>query len=75
MQNQMNNIKYEIIIYWSEQDDAFIVEAPELAGCKADGETYEEAISNIKLVIQDWIESAIILGREIPKPKGKLMYA
>ncbi len=74
MQNQMNNIKYEIIIYWSEQDDAFIVEAPELAGCKADGETYEEAISNIKLVIQDWIESAIILGREIPKPKGKLMY-
>ncbi len=71
----MNNIKYEIIIYWSEQDDAFIVEAPELAGCKADGETYEEAISNIKLVIQDWIESAIILGREIPKPKGKLMYA
>lgn len=71
----MNNIKYEIIIYWSEQDEAFIVEAPELAGCKADGETYEEAISNIKLVINDWIETAKSLGREIPKPKGKLMYA
>ena len=73
--NQMNDIKYEIIIYWSEPDKAFIVEAPELAGCMADGETYEEAIANIKLVIQDWIETAKNLGREIPKPKGKLMFA
>ncbi|MBK9150320.1 MAG: type II toxin-antitoxin system HicB family antitoxin [Saprospiraceae bacterium] len=71
----MNNIKYELIIYWSEQDDAFIVEVPELAGCKADGETYEEAIANARLTINDWIETAIRLGREIPKPKGKLMYA
>jgi predicted RNase H-like HicB family nuclease len=71
----MNNIKYELIIYWSEVDEAFIVEVPELAGCKADGETYEEAIFNAKLVINDWIETAISKGREIPKPKGKLMFA
>jgi predicted RNase H-like HicB family nuclease len=71
----MNDIKYELIIYWSEQDESFIVEVPELAGCKADGETYEEAIANVRLTISDWIETAIGLGREIPKPKGKLMYA
>ncbi|MBK9733466.1 MAG: type II toxin-antitoxin system HicB family antitoxin [Saprospiraceae bacterium] len=71
----MSDIKYELIIYWSTQDDAFVVEVPELAGCKADGETYEEAIVNVRLVIDDWIETAIGLGREIPKPKGKLMYA
>ena len=71
----MSDIKYELIIYWSVQDESFIVEVPELAGCKADGETYEEAISNAQLVIKDWIETAIRLGREIPKPKGKLMYA
>lgn len=71
----MNDIKYELIIYWSEQDESFIVEVPELAGCKADGETYEEAIANVRLTINHWIETAIGLGREIPKPKGKLMYA
>ncbi len=71
----MNDIKYEMIIYWSEADNAFIVEVPELSGCIADGETYEEAIANAKQVINDWIETAISLGREIPKPKGKLMFA
>lgn len=71
----MVNIKYELIIYWSEPDESFIVEVPELAGCKADGDTYEEAIANAKVVISEWIETAKILGREIPKPKGKLMYA
>lgn len=71
----MNDIKYELIIYWSTHDESFIVEVPELAGCKADGETYEEAIANVRLVINDWIETATALGREIPKPKGKLMYA
>jgi len=71
----MNDIKYELIIYWSVQDDSFIVEVPELAGCMADGETYEEAIANVRLTIIDWIETAIKLGRDIPKPKGKLMYA
>lgn len=71
----MDNIKYELIIFWSESDDSFIVEVPELAGCKSDGETYEEAIANVKLVISDWIETALEMGREIPKPKGKLMFA
>lgn len=71
----MNDIKYEMIIYWSEADNAFIVEVPELSGCIAEGETYEEAIANAKQVINDWIETAISLGREIPKPKGKLMFA
>lgn len=71
----MNDIKYELIIYWSTQDESFIVEVPELAGCISDGETYEEAIVNARLIIDDWIETAIRLGREIPKPKGKLMYA
>ncbi|HMR87907.1 MAG TPA: type II toxin-antitoxin system HicB family antitoxin [Saprospiraceae bacterium] len=71
----MIDIKYELIIYWSSQDDAFVVEVHELAGCKADGETYEEAIANVRLVINEWIETAIELGREIPKPKGKLMFA
>ncbi len=71
----MNDIRYEMIIYWSETDKAFIVEVPELSGCIADGETYEEAIANAKLVISGWIETAISLGREIPKPKGKLMFA
>ena len=71
----MNDIKYELIIYWSVQDDSFIVEVPELAGCMADGQTYEEAIANARLTIIDWIETAIKLGRDIPKPKGKLMYA
>jgi predicted RNase H-like HicB family nuclease len=71
----MNNIKYELIIFWSESDESFIVEVPELAGCKADGETYEEAIANAKMVINDWIETATKMGRVVPKPKGKLMYA
>ncbi|RLD10913.1 MAG: type II toxin-antitoxin system HicB family antitoxin [Chlamydiae bacterium] len=68
-------IKYEIIIYWSEDDQAFIAETPELAGCFADGATYDEAIKSMEVVIEEWIETAKQLGREIPKPKGKLMYA
>lgn len=71
----MDNIRYELIIFWSESDESFIVEVPELAGCKADGDTYEEAIANVKLVINDWIETAIKMGRDVPKPKGKLMFA
>lgn len=69
------NVKYEIIIYWSENDDTFIAEVPELAGCMADGKTYKEALNNIQIVVDEWIETAILIGREIPKPKGKLMYA
>lgn len=67
--------KYEIIIYWSSDDNAFIAEVPELAGCMADGETYQEALANAEVVIQEWIETAKELGREIPEPKGRLVYA
>ncbi len=67
--------KYEMIIYWSEEDESFIVEVPELPGCMADGRTYEEAIRNAQKVIEEWIETAKELGREIPKPKGRLAYA
>lgn len=70
----MNNHKYEIIIYWSEPDQSFIAEVPELAGCKADGNTYQEAISNVQVIIDVWIETAKSIGRTIPIPKGKLMY-
>jgi len=67
-------ISYELIIYWSEEDQAFIVEVPELAGCMADGETYQEAVQNAELVIQEWIESAKQLERIIPEPKGRLLF-
>ncbi|MEE9168058.1 MAG: type II toxin-antitoxin system HicB family antitoxin [Candidatus Neomarinimicrobiota bacterium] len=67
--------KYEIIIYWSEDDQAFIAEVPELPGCMADGATYEDALSNAKVIIREWIETARELGRPIPKPRGRLMYA
>ena len=68
-------IKYEMIIYWNKEDDAFIVEVPELPGCMADGKTYEEAIKNALIVIREWVETAKELGREIPEPKGRLLYA
>jgi len=67
--------KYEIIIYWSEIDNAYIAEVPELAGCMADGKTYAEALKNAEIIINEWIETAASLGREIPEPHGKLMYA
>ncbi|MFN8346778.1 MAG: type II toxin-antitoxin system HicB family antitoxin [Spirosomataceae bacterium] len=67
--------KYEIIIYWSEEDNSFIAEIPELAGCMADGQTYSEVVKNAETVIEEWIEMALSLGRDIPKPKGKLMFA
>ena len=67
--------KYEIIIYWSEEDQAFIAEVPELPGCAADGDTYKEALTNVEVVIQEWIETAKELGRPIPQPKGRLVFA
>lgn len=67
--------KYERIIYWSTDDQAFIVEVPELPGCMADGKTVKEAIDNAEIVIEEWIEVAKERGQEIPEPKGKLMYA
>jgi len=67
--------KYEIIIYWSEDDDSFIAEVPELPGCMADGQTHQEALANAEVVIQQWIETAREIGRTIPEPKGRLVYA
>ena len=68
-------IRYELILYWSDDDQAFIAEVPELAGCMADGGTYQEALTNVETIIQEWIEVAQALGRTIPEPKGRLMYA
>ena len=67
--------KYEIIIYWSEEDGAFIAEVPELAGCLADGKTYQEALANAEIIIDEWLETALDLGRQIPEPKGRLVFA
>jgi predicted RNase H-like HicB family nuclease len=71
----MKESKYEIIIYWSKEDNSFIAEVPELSGCMADGNSYIDALQNVQIVINEWIETAISLGRNIPEPKGKLMYA
>ena len=70
-----DNIRYEIILYWSKEDQAFIAEVPDLPGCAADGATYQEALANAEIVIQEWVETARELGRAIPEPRGKLMYA
>ncbi|HNR34974.1 MAG TPA: type II toxin-antitoxin system HicB family antitoxin [Candidatus Hydrogenedentes bacterium] len=67
--------KYELIIYWSDEDKAFIVEVPELPGCMADGASYREALENVEIVIAEWIETAKKLGRTVPRPKGRLLYA
>lgn len=67
--------KYEMIIYWSAEDEAFIVEVPELAGCMADGKTYQEAVTNAEIIIEEWLETAKDLGRPIPAPRGRLMFA
>jgi len=67
--------KYEVIIYWSEADSAFIAEVPELPGCAADGPTYKKALANVEVVIKQWIETAKALKRPIPKPKGRLVFA
>lgn len=67
--------KYEIILYWSSEDNSYIAEVPELAGCSADGVTMQEALENAHTVIDEWIETAKLMGREIPVPKGKLAFA
>ncbi len=68
-------IRYEVIIYWSDEDQAFIAEVPELPGCAADGQTYQEALAGAETVIREWIETASELGRPIPEPKGRLLFA
>jgi predicted RNase H-like HicB family nuclease len=67
--------KYEIIIYWSKEDDAYIAEVPELPGCMADGATYQEALANAEVIIEEWLETARGIGREIPVPRGRLVFA
>jgi len=71
----LDSVQYEIVLYWSKEDQAFIAEVPELAGCAADGATYQEALANAEVVIREWIETARELGRSIPEPRGRLMYA
>ena len=71
----MMNHKYEIILYWSKEGQTFIAQVPELAGCMSDGETQKEALENVQVIIQEWIETATELGWSIPEPKGRLMYA
>ncbi len=68
-------MRYELIIYWSRADGSFIVEVPELPGCMADGATYEDALANAKVVIQEWLDTARTESRPIPEPRGKLAYA
>lgn len=68
-------LRYEIILYWSEEDQAFIAHVPELPGCAADGKTYQEALQNVEIIMQEWIETAEELGRTIPKPRQHLMSA
>ena len=67
--------KYEIILYWSEEDNAYIAEVPELDGCIADGDTHKQALENIDVVISEWIETAKAMGRDVPVPRGRLKYA
>lgn len=67
--------KYEIIIYWSKDDNAYIAEVPELPGCAADGKSYQQALANAETIIKEWIETAKSLKRPVPKPKGRLLYA
>jgi predicted RNase H-like HicB family nuclease len=67
--------KYEIIIYWSAEDEAFVAEVPELPGCMADGASYQEALANAETIIQEWIETAGEIGRAIPEPRGRLVFA
>ena len=70
-----SKLKYEIIIYWSEEDQAYVAEVPELPGCAADGKTYKQALANVEVIIEEWIETAKELNRPVPQPKGRLMYA
>jgi predicted RNase H-like HicB family nuclease len=71
----MKDIKYEIIIYWSEEDKSFVTEVPELPGCMADGKTYAEALEKKEKIINEWVETATLLNRPIPVSKGRLKYA
>jgi len=66
---------YKVVIYWSPEDEAYIAEVPELAGCMADGETYFEALRNVQVIMEEWIQTVTELGRPIPQPQSKLVAA
>jgi len=68
-------MRYEVLLYWSEEDRAFIAEVPELPGCAADGPTYRKALANVEVVMREWMATAKELGRPIPEPKGRLVFA
>ncbi|MBI5571667.1 MAG: type II toxin-antitoxin system HicB family antitoxin [Desulfomonile tiedjei] len=70
-----SGFRYEVIIYWSDEDQAFIAEVQELPGCAADGATYQEVVANVEVIIQEWIDTARELRRPVPEPKGRLLYA
>lgn len=71
----MNDIRYEIILHWSQADQAYLAEVPELSGCVADAASYHEALMNVEVIIAEWIETAVNLGRAVPVPRGRLLYA
>jgi predicted RNase H-like HicB family nuclease len=73
--DESERYRYEIILYWSEEDEAYLAEVPELPGCVADGGSYEEALRNAEVVIDQWIETARELGRPVPEPRGRLRFA
>jgi len=75
VEGRIKMYKYELIVFWSDEDDRYVAEVPELPGCMADGGTYEEAVKNSQQIIFEWIETAENIGREIPQPKGRLAYA
>lgn len=70
-----SELRYEVLIYWSDEDEAFIAEVPELPGSAADGKTYEQALATVQVIIEEWIETAKEIGRPIPEPRGRLMFA
>jgi len=70
MQNN-DNVKYQIIIWWSAEDNCYLAEVPELPGCMADGDTLQNLVDNVQIIINEWIETALEIGREIPVPKGR----
>lgn len=71
----MPDLRYEIVIYWSEPDQLFVAEVPELPGCAADGDTYQDALVHAERVIREWVETAIALGRDVPPPRGRRVFA
>jgi predicted RNase H-like HicB family nuclease len=71
----MSTLSYRVVVSWSDNDQAFIAAVPELPGCMADGASHHEALTNVENIIREWIETARELGRPIPQPRGRLVFA